>query len=80
MTNELITMDDLAKLLILFGLGIAAMGGILWLVSRLPGVGRLPGDFVFTTGNVTCMIPLATSILLSIILTVLLNLIFRFWK
>jgi hypothetical protein len=40
-------------------------------------LGRLPGDFRFQTGNITCMIPLATSILLSVVLTILLNVIVR---
>ncbi len=38
---------------------------------------HLPGDITFKTGNVTVYIPLATSIVLSVILTVVVNLLFR---
>lgn len=69
-------MDDLAKLLILFGIVITVVGGTVWLIGRVTGfgLGRLPGDFVFTSGNLTCFLPLATSIILSIILTILIQL------
>lgn len=68
-------MDDLAKLLIALGIGIAIVGGAVWLVGRVPGLGRLPGDFTFSSGNVTCFVPIVTSVILSIVLTVVLNLI-----
>ena len=38
---------------------------------------HLPGDITFKSGNVTVYIPIATSIILSIVLTVVLNLLFR---
>jgi hypothetical protein len=70
--------SSFARWLIVIGLGLAAFGGLLWLLGRtgLP-LGRLPGDFRFQSGGLTCILPLATAILLSIILTVLLNLILR---
>lgn len=70
-------MDDLAKLLIAFGIAIALAGVLLYLFSRVFGEGRLPGDFIFRSGNVTCLVPIATSIILSILLTIVLNLILR---
>jgi hypothetical protein len=70
--------SSFARWLIVVGLGLAAVGGLLWLLDRagLP-LGRLPGDFRFQAGGLTCILPLATAILLSLILTVLLNLILR---
>jgi hypothetical protein len=70
--------SSFARWLIVIGLGLAALGGLFWLLGRtgLP-LGRLPGDFRFQSGGLTCILPLATCILLSIILTVLLNLILR---
>ena len=50
--------------LLLAGIALTALGGL--------GLGRLPGDFVFRRGNVTFFFPLATSILLSIALSLLL--------
>lgn len=70
-------MDDLAKLLIASGIGIAVFGALLFVLARVFGVGRLPGDFVFQSGNMTCLVPLATSIILSLLLTVILNLVLR---
>lgn len=54
------------KVLVLIGLGIAALG--LLVMLGLP-FGRLPGDIVVKRGNFSFYFPLATSILLSIILT-----------
>jgi hypothetical protein len=65
----------LGKLAIWTGLGIAAFG--LLLVAAGKGYyPRLPGDFSFRLGNVRFFLPLATSILLSLVLTLLLN-VFR---
>ena len=63
----------------LAGAAIFILGGILYLLGR-SGVtfGRLPGDFRFQWGSITCFFPLATSILVSLLLTVGLNLLARF--
>ena len=60
-----------AKLLIMFGLILAAVGGILLFIGKVPHIGRLPGDIYIQRKNFTFYFPLATSILLSIILTLL---------
>jgi len=73
-------MNDLswiAKTLIGLGILIIFMGLILLLISKVNGLGRLPGDIFFRKGNFTLYFPLATSILLSLILTLLLNIFFR---
>jgi hypothetical protein len=64
----------MAKLLVIVGLIIAAAG--LLMMAGLP-VGRLPGDFTIRRGNTTIYIPLTTSILASVILTLLLSLLRR---
>ena len=66
-------MTDFGKLLILVG-GALVLGGIvLLLVGRLHlPLGRLPGDIVYRRRNTTFYFPLATSILLSVILSVVL--------
>lgn len=58
----------MGKLLVWLGLGIVAVG--LAIMLGVP-FGRLPGDFSFRRGNFTFYFPLATSILLSIVLTLL---------
>jgi hypothetical protein len=70
-------LEDLAKMLVLFGVLLVIIGGVVFLVGKVPFVGRLPGDINIQQGNFSCFFPLATSILLSIALTVVLNLIIR---
>lgn len=71
-------MENLGRLLVIFGLVLVAIGGLIYLASRLNlPLGHLPGDIRVQTGNITCFFPLATMILLSILLTVGLNLIIR---
>lgn len=55
------------------GAVLLVVGGAVALIERfLPGLGRLPGDIVFRRGNFTFYFPVATSILLSLGLTLLL--------
>ena len=65
------------------GRALLVLGGVLFVVgllfslgSRIPGLGRLPGDIVYRKGNFTFYFPLVTSLLLSLLLTAVLN-IFR---
>jgi hypothetical protein len=66
-------MQDVGRLVLVFGVLLAVIGGALMLFGRF----HLPGDLTFRSGNVTVYVPIATSIILSIVLTVVLNLIFR---
>jgi hypothetical protein len=70
-------LGQLGRLLLLGGAALLALGAILLLLGRVVPGGRLPGDIVVTRGPVTCFIPLATSLLLSLLLTILLNLWLR---
>ena len=69
--------EGLAKLLILFGVVLAVLGGLLLFVGKIPFIGRLPGDIYIQRGNFTFYFPLATSIVVSIILTLLFSLFSR---
>jgi len=62
-------MSEIGKLLIVFGVLIAVVGVVIVLAGRLPWIGRLPGDIYVQRGNFTFYFPLATSILVSIVLT-----------
>lgn len=64
------------KLLIGIGLAVAVVGGLLLLADRVPGmshlfgwIGKLPGDFFIKRDNFSLFIPLGTSILLSVLLS-----------
>jgi hypothetical protein len=70
-------MSEVAKLLIVFGLLIAVVGVVLLLAGRLPWIGRLPGDIYVQRGHWTFSFPLATSILVSVVLTLVFWLIGR---
>ena len=70
-----------ARFLIIIGLVALAAGGLLFLVAKLNlPIGHLPGDIRIQIGNSTVFFPLATSILLSVVLTLLLNLAVRLWR
>jgi DUF2905 family protein len=69
--------DGIGRLLILVGVVAIAVGVVLLFLPRIPWLGRLPGDIVVQRERVTLYVPLATSIVVSIVLTILLNLFFR---
>jgi hypothetical protein len=74
-------MTELGKILLGFGLVMVILGVVLMLAGNLSGkvpwIGRLPGDIYIERGNFRFYFPLATSILVSIILTLVLTLIGR---
>ncbi len=69
----------MGRMLILFGIVLALIGGAIVLLGKVPGLGlgRLPGDIVIQQPGFSCFIPIATSIILSIVLTIVLNLVLR---
>lgn len=70
-------MPDLGKLLILFGVIIVVLGLALTFGPRIPFLGRLPGDIAVDRGNVHFYFPIVTCLILSVVLTIILNLFFR---
>jgi hypothetical protein len=68
--------ETLAKTLLGFALLLALVGGVLLLFSRF-GMSRLPGDVVIHRRNVTVYMPIGLMILVSLLLTVVLNLFSR---
>jgi hypothetical protein len=72
------TMPDLGKLLLFFGLILVVAGVVLIVFGRMNiPLGRLPGDIVYRGKNTAFYFPLATSILLSVVLSVVLYVIGR---
>ncbi|MCH7586604.1 MAG: DUF2905 domain-containing protein [Chloroflexi bacterium] len=74
-------MPDLSnpgRWLMLLGLALTFIGSLVWFAERSGmNIGRLPGDFQFSVGSITCIFPLATSILLSLLLTLIINVAVR---
>lgn len=73
-------MDSLAgmgKIILMIGIFMVITGGLLLLAGKVPGLGRLPGDIFVQRGNFTFYFPVVTMIIVSAVLTLLLNLLFR---
>jgi Protein of unknown function (DUF2905) len=70
---------DIGKMLFILGLAVAAAGLVFMLLGRtnLP-IGRLPGDILYRGKHTTFYFPLATSIVVSVLLTLVLYLVGRF--
>jgi hypothetical protein len=74
-------MNDLGRLMMIAGAVLLAAGGLVLLLQRTGiNLGRLPGDIRYQSGQFTCLVPIATSILLSVLLTIVLNLLARFFN
>ena len=71
-------LSTIGRWLLIFGVIVAAAGGLLWLADRigLP-LGRLPGDIHVEREGFSCFVPLASSILISVLLTLAINLLAR---
>ncbi len=69
-------LEGVGKLLIGGAVVLLVLGGVLFLVGRF-GVDRLPGDLVLRRGNFTLYFPIGLMILLSVVGTIVLNIVFR---
>jgi hypothetical protein len=71
-------MAEMGRILVAFGVALVVTGGIVMLLGRtgMP-LGRLPGDFLYRGKNTTLYFPLASSILISIVLSIVLFLVGR---
>ena len=70
-------MSALGKALIVAGGVLVLLGGVLLLGERIPFLGRLPGDIRIKGERFSFYFPLATCILLSVVLTLILNVVVR---
>lgn len=68
--------EGLGRIIIFTGLVLVVLGVLITFAGGL-NLGRLPGDIVFKRGNFTFYFPLATSIILSVLLTLIFSLFFR---
>jgi DUF2905 family protein len=69
-------METMGRILLLTAAAFAVVGAGMLLASKL-GIGRLPGDVVIKRGNFTLYAPIGLMIVLSLVLTIVLNLVFR---
>jgi Protein of unknown function (DUF2905) len=71
-------MNDLAKGLILLGAVLIAVGFILLFFQKVPFLGKLPGDILIKRENFTFYFPLATSIVVSLLISLILYVIGKY--
>jgi hypothetical protein len=71
-------MAEMGRMLVILGIALVVIGGIVMLLGRtgLP-LGRLPGDISYRGKNTTFYFPLASSVLISVVLSIVLFLIAR---
>jgi ABC-type xylose transport system permease subunit len=68
-------LEAAGKVILLLGGVLVALGLVLLLLGRVTVAGRLPGDFHLQSGGLSCYFPLMTGVVLSIIATLVLNLV-----
>ena len=68
-------LDNVGRLLVVVGLVVVAAGLLFMLAGRVPFLGRLPGDFHWERDGVSVYAPLASGLLVSVVLSVLLTLV-----
>jgi len=71
----------LARIVAVFALFLLVVAGLLFLAAKFNiSLGKLPGDFVIKRGNFTLAVPFVSSLLISIVITVFLNILFALLK
>ena len=71
-------LSSLGKAVVIVGAALILTGGLIWLLGKagLP-LGRLPGDVYIQREGMSCYVPIATMIVLSLLLTLILNIVIR---
>lgn len=69
--------SEIGRLLVILGIFLIAIGLLLIFAPKIPYLGRLPGDISIKRGNFSFYFPIVTCLLLSIIITILINLFRR---
>lgn len=67
--------NSLGKIIIVTGIFLVVFGSLILLSPKIPLIGKLPGDILVKRGSFTFFFPLASSIIISLIITIILNLI-----
>ena len=75
-------MVDIGRILLIAGVVLACIGGAILILNRFSGLplGRLPGDFSWGSGGTKVFFPLATMIVVSIVLTIIINVILKLFR
>ena len=68
------------KILVLAGVFLLALGLLFIFWQRIPFLGKLPGDIFLQKGNLRLFFPIATCVIISIVLTIILNFVLRLFR
>jgi len=69
--------ESLGRMLLYIGMVMVLIGGFFILAARVPWFGRLPGDIVYRKEGFALYIPITTMLLVSLVLSILLNIVWR---
>lgn len=69
-------MSNIGKMMLTFGVVLIILG-IIFIVGEKLGLGKLPGDILIKKGNFTFFFPIVSSIIISLLLTLILNILNR---
>ena len=69
--------ESLGRMLLYIGVLLVIVGGFFILAAKIPWFGRLPGDLTFRREGLTVLIPITTMVLVSLVLTLLMNIVYR---
>ncbi|MEZ4868434.1 MAG: DUF2905 domain-containing protein [Caldilineaceae bacterium] len=73
-------LGEMGRLLVILGIVIVAIGALLLVAGRVPWLGNLPGDISWQRGNFRLYAPITTMIIVSLLLTLILNVIARLFR
>ena len=69
--------ESLGRMILYIGIILVLIGGFFILAAKVPWFGRLPGDIIYRRGGMTIFLPITTMVLVSIVLTLLMNIVWR---
>jgi hypothetical protein len=72
--------SQMGRWLVITGITLAVVGGVFWLLGKLRGFEEFPGTIRMEGNGISCVFPLLASIVLSILLTLVLNGILRIFR
>lgn len=73
-------LEGLGKILLIFGGVIIVVGLLLVFSQNIPFLGKLPGDIFVKKDNLSFYFPIVTFVIISIVLTIIINVVIYFWK
>jgi hypothetical protein len=74
------SLESIGRVILIIGISITIIGVGIWVIARVTGWERFPGTIKWQSGNFTCIVPLLASIVLSVLLTLIFNLLIKWFN